>query len=133
MKKLLFICLLAIVCSYQRTQAQDNYIGEIRLFSGNFAPKGWAICDGRFLPIEQNQALFAVIGNSYGGDGKTEFALPDLRNRTPEGVSSSTKLGQKTYYLVKQEEGLPTENTKPVSKITVQYIIALQGIFPTKE
>lgn len=56
----------------------DAYIGEIRIFAGNFAPKGWALCNGQLLPISQNTALFSILGVQYGGDGKTNFALPNL-------------------------------------------------------
>jgi len=67
----------------------DQYLGEIRLVAFNFAPKGWALCAGQLLPINQNQALFALLGTMYGGDGKTTFALPDLRGRVPVGVGQS--------------------------------------------
>jgi microcystin-dependent protein len=59
------------------------YIGEIRMASFSFPPKGWAMCDGQFLPISQNQALFSLLGTMYGGDGRINFALPDLRGRVP--------------------------------------------------
>jgi microcystin-dependent protein len=59
------------------------FIGEIRMFGGNFAPVGWAFCDGQLLAISQNDALFALIGTTYGGDGQTTFGLPDLRGRIP--------------------------------------------------
>src|SRR5437764_14471701 len=58
------------------------FIGEIRLFSFTFPPKGWALCQGQTLPINQNQALFSILGTTYGGNGTTTFALPDLRGRT---------------------------------------------------
>lgn len=61
----------------------DPFIGEIRMFAGNFAPANWAFCDGSLLPIGQYDALFALIGTTYGGDGLTTFALPDLRGRVP--------------------------------------------------
>ncbi len=64
----------------------DPFIGEIRLVPFNFAPRGWAICAGQLLPINQNQALFALLGTTYGGDGRTTFALPDLRGRIPIGA-----------------------------------------------
>lgn len=63
----------------------DFYVGEIRLFSGNYAPEGWNICDGSTLDISSNQTLFALIGNTYGGDGVTNFKLPDLRGRVIVG------------------------------------------------
>jgi microcystin-dependent protein len=59
------------------------YIGEIRMFAGNFAPAGWLFCDGQLLPISENDALFTLIGTMYGGDGQSTFALPDLRGRLP--------------------------------------------------
>ena len=59
------------------------YLGEIRLVSFNFAPNGWALCNGQLLPINQNQALFSLLGTTYGGDGRVNFALPDLRGRMP--------------------------------------------------
>lgn len=61
----------------------EPFLGEIRIFSFGFAPKGWARCDGQILPIDQNQALFSIMGNLYGGDGDTTFALPDLEGRVP--------------------------------------------------
>jgi microcystin-dependent protein len=63
--------------------AQDQIIGEIRLFAGNFAPRGWAFCNGQTIAINQNQALFAILGTTYGGNGINTFALPDLRSRVP--------------------------------------------------
>lgn len=59
------------------------YVGEIRMFAGNFAPVGWAFCDGALLPISENEVLFQLIGTTYGGDGQETFALPDLRSRVP--------------------------------------------------
>lgn len=64
----------------------DPFIGEIRMFAGTFAPVGWADCNGQVLSISQNIALFALIGTTYGGDGQTTFALPDLRSRIPIGM-----------------------------------------------
>lgn len=68
-------------------------IGEVRLFAGNFAPRYWAFCDGQLLPISQNQALFSILGTTYGGDGRTTFALPDLRGRVPLGQGGGPGLG----------------------------------------
>jgi microcystin-dependent protein len=59
----------------------DPFIGQIIMFGGNFAPRGWAFCDGQLLPISQHSALFSILGTTYGGDGRTTFALPDLRGR----------------------------------------------------
>jgi microcystin-dependent protein len=61
----------------------DCYLGEIRMFGGNYAPEGWALCDGRILPVSGNEALYSLIGNIYGGSAPANFALPDLRGRLP--------------------------------------------------
>ncbi len=79
----------------------DNpFLGEIIMFGGNYAPRGWALCDGQLLPISQNDALFSILGTTYGGDGRTSFGLPDLRGRVPVHAGSgpgltSRPLGQK--------------------------------------
>ena len=75
----------------------DPYIGEIRLFAGTFAPVGWAFCDGQILRVAENQALFSVIGNPYGGDGKTTFALPDLRGYAPMHFGAGTGLTPRKF------------------------------------
>ena len=71
----------------------EPFLGEIRLMSFNFAPRGWALCNGQLLPINQNQALFALLGTTYGGDGRVTFALPDLRGRSPLHVGAGIGLG----------------------------------------
>ncbi len=75
----------------------DPYVAEVRIFAGNFAPLGWAFCNGQLLPISQNTALFALLGTTYGGDGKTTFGLPDLRMRAP--LHPGTGPGLSTYDL----------------------------------
>ena len=70
------------------------FIGEIRMFAGNFAPQGWAFCDGQLLAISENDALFNLIGTTYGGDGQTTFALPNLQSRVPMHVGSGFTLAQ---------------------------------------
>jgi len=70
-------------------------MSELRIFSFNFAPKGWAMCNGQFLPINQNQALFSLLGTTYGGNGQTTFALPDLRSRVPMHMGDGLTLGQR--------------------------------------
>src|SRR5215216_4625641 len=71
------------------------YLGELKLVSFAFAPQGWAQCNGQLLPINQNQALFALLGTTFGGNGQTNFALPDLRERTPIHVGSGHTLGER--------------------------------------
>lgn len=79
----------------------EPFLAEIRIVGFNFAPRGWAFCDGQILPINQNQSLYSLLGTTYGGDGRTTFALPDLRGRTPIHVGQSDSgfthmLGQKS-------------------------------------
>ena len=71
---------------------QDCFLGELRMFSGNYEPENWRFADGRILPIGQNTALFSIMGTTYGGDGRTTFALPDLRGRFPLGLGSGPGL-----------------------------------------
>ena len=78
----------------------EPFIGMIVMFGGNFAPRGWALCDGQLLPIAQNAALFSILGTTYGGDGRTTFGLPDLRGRVPMHPGngpglSSRRLGER--------------------------------------
>ncbi len=70
------------------------YVGEIRMFGGNFAPAGWWFCDGTLLPISENEVLFQLIGTTYGGDGENTFALPDLRGRIPIHQGNGFVMGQ---------------------------------------
>lgn len=160
------------------------YLGEIRLMSFNFPPKGWAMCNGQLLPINQNQALFALLGTNYGGDGIRTFGLPDLQGRVPVGAGTDYSLGSRfgeyAHTLTVQEMpahvhgasvaatatatvpsgtvalaqpgkaaygqtasvamnpttvstvggNQPHENTAPY--LTVQFAIALTGIFPSQ-
>ena len=72
----------------------EPFLSEIRIFSFNFAPRGWALCNGQLLPINQNQALFSLLGTTYGGNGQTTFGLPNLQGRTPIHVGQGNTLGQ---------------------------------------
>jgi len=88
----------------------EPFLSETRIMSFNFAPKGWALCNGQFLPINQNQALFSLLGTTFGGDGRVNFALPDLRGRIPihfgNGHTLGEKAGEKAHTLTINE--LPT-------------------------
>lgn len=73
----------------------EPFLSEIRIMSFNFAPKGWALCNGQLLPINQNQALFSLLGTTFGGDGRVNFALPDLRANVPIHVGNGHTLGER--------------------------------------
>src|SRR5919107_1363025 len=73
----------------------EPFVGEIRIMSFDFPPKGWALCNGQLLPINQNQPLFSLLGTMYGGDGRVNFALPDLRARVPLHIGSGHTQGEK--------------------------------------
>ena len=159
----------------------EPFLGQITIFAGNFAPRGWALCDGQLLPIAPNTALFSLLGTAYGGDGETTFALPDLRGRAPihEGNGpglSDRRLGQKSGRESHTEVPSHTHNiavggeadrTAPSGNhlaqaasysdaagagnlggvgstgqssvdhmppfLVVNYIIALQGLFPSED
>lgn len=95
----------------------ESFIGSILPFAGNFAPQGWALCNGTLYPISQYQAVFSILGTQYGGDGTTTFAVPDLRGRTPLGtgqapglsaVTPGLQVGAETVMLTSQQ--LPAHN-----------------------
>lgn len=132
----------------------EPFIGEIKMFAGNFAPRGYAFCDGTLLPIAQNTALFSLIGTIYGGDGRTTFALPDLRGRVPlhEGNGpglTNRPLGQKAGTETESGSVLPIGSTNYAGSssnraaanvgannmqpyLAVNFIIALTGVFPSR-
>lgn len=74
----------------------EPFLAEVRMVGFDFAPRGWALCDGQVLPINQNQSLYSLLGTTYGGNGTTSFALPDLRGRTPIHVGAGHREGQKS-------------------------------------
>jgi microcystin-dependent protein len=102
------------------------FIGEIRMFAGNFAPVGWAFCNGAIMPIDQNDALFNLIGTTYGGDGQTTFALPNLQSRVPVHVGQGFALGQSggaeavtlTTSQIPAHSHVPQANTGPGTQPT---------------
>lgn len=94
------------------------------MFSSTTVPKGWAPCEGQLLPINQNQALFSLLGTTYGGDGVRTFRLPDMKGRAAQGTSDSLSQG---------EPGIPlVPGSGPDGRLAIQFCIALQGIFPSR-
>jgi microcystin-dependent protein len=138
--------------------SSEPLLGEIRLFAGNFAPRGWVFPDGQVLPIAQNTALYSILGTAYGGDGRTSFALPDLRGRTAIHAGNgpgltNRPLGQKTGVdsvtltqaqmpahshtlpwlddrTLQTGGGQPYTNMQP--SLALNYLVALQGIYPSR-
>jgi microcystin-dependent protein len=158
------------------------FLGEVKIVSFNFAPRGWAFCNGQLLPINQNQALFSILGTTYGGNGQTNFALPNLQGRVPvhvgQGIFLGQSSGEQAHTLTQSEmpahTHLPNANSGDANKgpaannfwsktgsyaatpnntmnpagitptggsqphdnmtpyLTVNFIIALQGIFPSR-
>jgi microcystin-dependent protein len=106
----------------------EPYMSEIRAFSAPFAPQGWAFCNGQSVSIEQNTALFSLLGTSWGGDGNTTFALPDLRGRIPVGPNdrTDTKIG---HHLGPKHDRPKPEHSQ--SWMAVGFCIALHGMYPT--
>ena len=123
----------------------EPFLAEIRLMGFNFAPRGWAFCDGQILPINQNQSLYSLLGTTYGGDGRTSFALPDMRGRVPIHVGSNgqgshtlgQKSGEETHTLspnempqhthVAQGTDAAADNTAP----TGRKLAATSGLYST--
>src|SRR5947209_1427152 len=87
----------------------EPFLGEIKIISWNFPPKGWTFCNGQLLPINQNQALFSILGTTYGGDGRVNFGLPNLQGRTPVHVGNGIVLG---------ESGGETSHTLNISELS---------------
>ncbi|MCR9286869.1 MAG: tail fiber protein [Bacteroidetes bacterium] len=131
-------------------------LGQVAMFAGNFAPRGWAFCNGQILSISQNSALFSLLGTTYGGDGRTTFGLPDLRGRVPvhvgqgpglSNVSLGRKFGQETMSIIPQNASvasssdgnevmlvsgiLPNVNAMQPS-MGINFIIATTGLFPSR-
>ncbi len=142
MKKLIIFCFIT-VSAFQTVSAQEAMLGEIRLFAGNFAPRGWAFCNGQQLSISSNSALFSILGTMYGGDGRTKFALPDLRARVPIGAGVLKNGARIPVGKTYSNKGL-TEVTGPSGKklkgkkrsmqssVGLHYIICTQGFFPSR-
>ena len=142
--------------STEQSAENEPFLAEIRLFACNFAPRGWLQCDGQILPINQNQSLYSLLGTTYGGDGRTSFALPDLRGRVPVGFGTGFNIGQKgggeTHILSQQDlpssshahslpgtgyatssvsgGGQPHNNLQPY--LVLNYLIALTGTYPSR-
>ena len=113
----------------------DPFLGEIVMFAGNFAPRGWAFCNGQLLPIAQNSALFSILGTNFGGDGRTTFGLPNLRGRVPlhaGGTPGRTGTSGSPVSAAGPGRVGNVNTGAGVSYQEVNYIIALSGTFPSR-
>ncbi len=117
----------------------NPYLGQIIMFAGNYAPIGWAVCDGQLLSISNYSTLYSLLGTTYGGDGRNTFGLPDLRGRAPVHQGDGPglpayNLGQrdqfKTSYDHKYDQAQSVASG--VNYATINYIIALQGDYPSR-
>ena len=146
----IFCCIaLCSLTNFGSTElkAQICTIGEVSTFAGNFAPRGWALCNGQILAISSNPALFSLLGTNYGGDGRTYFALPDLRGRAivhagfGPGLSPKT-LGQRKGIEAPSAGGIgdfQTDGTGTKSGVNnmqpytaINYIICINGTYPSR-
>jgi microcystin-dependent protein len=103
------------------------YVGEVAMFAGNFAPRGWAKCEGQLLTIFDNEALFSLLGTTYGGNGQTNFGMPDLRGRVPIGTDSNfltADLGE----MIGSETTTLTTNNLPSHTHGVKDIVTISGL-----
>jgi len=107
----------------RRNTMSEPFIGQISMFAGNFAPRGWAFCNGQLLSIAQNTALFSIIGTTYGGDGTTTFALPNFGSRSPVGIGQSPGLSP-----INLGEQSGTENVTILSTQMPQHVHPLVGV-----
>lgn len=145
--------------NFTGSRGANAFVGQMKIFAGNFAPRGWAFCNGQTLSIRDNSALFSLLGTTYGGDGRTTFALPDLRGRAPihkgktlGGIPADYKLGKrygsakanvfKEEYqdqaalkkIIEISDGIsiPTQKIQTQPTFSLNYIIALDGVFPSR-
>ncbi len=130
------IILFAIILSAFTINAQSipeeqkGFLSEIRIFAGSTAPENWAFCQGQLIPISSNDSLYSVIGNTYGGDGITTFALPDLRCRSAVGVGWGPGLGTTTLGQRSSKPYASSWTNGSGSSIGLHYIICVQGVKP---
>lgn len=107
----------------------EPFLGEVTIFGGNFAPRGWEFCNGQLLKIAENTALFSLLGTTYGGDGRRTFGLPDLRSRVP--IHAGRVPGGPSIQPGETGEPLQTD-TDPPGSLGLNYIIATVGTYPSR-
>jgi len=137
MKKMTYVLLMTLILSVpSRVFADEPLIGEVKIFAGNFAPRGWAFCHGQLLSISQYTTLFSLLGTTYGGDGRTTFALPDLRARVAIGAGqyrqqANSRLGERRNNRMVNAES-EQRGSVTIPTLGLNYIIAMDGIYPSR-
>lgn len=144
-KMILISCLFLLFISSSTSALAEDYLGDISLFAGGTAPTGWMFCDGRILPINHNTALYSLLGNQYGGDGRTTFNLPDFRGRSAVGTgcaanSYCTNVGNSGGNespvrvdggaFIEIDEGVAVDAMPPF--LGLNYIVCVDGLYPSR-
>jgi microcystin-dependent protein len=125
MKKIHLYSIVLLLFFTAKISAQDQYVGEIRMFAGNFAPLGWLKCEGQLVSINEYETLFVLIGTTYGGDGQSTFALPDLRGRIPVHQGTGPGLTTRTIgETFGTEEVTLTVNNIPAHTHTLTAVVS---------
>lgn len=124
--------LMAGMASSDAHAGPDPFIGEVMLVGYNFCPRGWAEANGQLLPISQNTALFSLYGTMYGGDGRTTFALPDLRGRAPIHSGQAPGLPNKQQGQKGQLQSLSAGNPGDTGTLAMRWCVALTGVYPSR-
>ncbi|MFK7786011.1 MAG: phage tail protein [Crocinitomicaceae bacterium] len=123
MKKKLLVLFVSMLCltSFNQSNAQESFIGEVKMFAGNYAPRSWMKCEGQLLQVSQYSALFSILGTQYGGDGRTTFALTDMRGRVAMGTGNGNGLSPSEIGQMKgQETTTLTINNLPTHTHSVE-------------
>ena len=142
-----FVLTITLLTAPNQVLSAEPMIGEIKMFAGSYAPRGWALCNGQLLSVSENARLFAILGTTFGGDGRTTFALPDLRGRLPMHAGMAPgreiyRLGERREWAEapksdatrRKEQNTPQDRASTRQQsLTLHFIIAIHGSFPVRQ